>query len=315
MLVRPPEREYRTWSSDSRRWAHYRPRPDDIVIATYPKSGTTWMQQIVALLVFQTLEPKPIMDISPWIDRRLPRGVGAMIETIEAQHHRRFLKTHLPLDGLPFYSEIKYIHVARDGRDVAMSFHNHLAGFTAGMLDDLDKAGLEDEAIGRPYPKIPADARQFFHEWMRAGAVPGHDEGSPTMSFFHFERIWWEARESPNVLLVHYNDLTADLAGEMRRVADFLKIPVSPTLRPALVDAAGFNSMRRAGDKLMGGMTAIFENGSRGFFFQGTNERWRGVLADADLALYDAKAASMLLPECRRWLAGGRLKSCDPRLA
>jgi aryl sulfotransferase len=238
-----------------------------------------------------------------------------MIEAIEAQDHRRFLKTHVPLDGLPFYSGIKYIHVARDGRDVAMSFHNHLAGFTARMLDDLDKAGLEDEAIGRPYPKIPADARQFFRAWMREGAVPGDDDGSPTMSFFHFERTWWEARKSPNVLLVHYNDLMADLAAEMRRVADFLEIPVGPTRWPELIDAACFESMRRAGDKLMGGMAAIFEDGSRGFFFQGSNDRWREVVADADLALYEAKAAAMLLPECRRWLAGGRLQSCDPRLA
>jgi aryl sulfotransferase len=70
MLVEPARREYRSWTIDSRRWKYYRPRPDDIIIATYPKCGTTWTQQIVSLLVFQTPEPKPVMQISAWIDRR-----------------------------------------------------------------------------------------------------------------------------------------------------------------------------------------------------------------------------------------------------
>ena len=65
MLVKPAGRVYRTWILDSRRWEHYRPRPTDIVIATYPKCGTTWMQRVVGLLVFQTPEPRPIMEISP----------------------------------------------------------------------------------------------------------------------------------------------------------------------------------------------------------------------------------------------------------
>lgn len=63
MLARPATREYRTWILDSRRWQRYRPRADDIIIATYPKCGTTWMQRIVGLLVFQTPEAKPIMEI------------------------------------------------------------------------------------------------------------------------------------------------------------------------------------------------------------------------------------------------------------
>ena len=218
MLTESARREYRTWIFDSRRWQHFRPRPDDIVIATYPKCGTTWMQQIVGLLVFQSPEPKPIMGISAWIDRRFPQPIEAVIAQIEAQEHRRFLKSHMPLDGLPFYDEVKYIHVARDGRDACMSFHNHGTGFTGKMLEGLNKAGLEDDTIGRPYPYIDPDPGRFFHQWITRGEVPGHEEGSPSMSYFHFERSWWEARNRPNVLLVHYNDLKADLSGEMHRV-------------------------------------------------------------------------------------------------
>ena len=233
MLVRPAKRIYRTWIIDSRRWQQYQPRPTDIVIATYPKCGTTWMQRIIGLLVFQTPEPRPIMQISAWIDRRFPEPIEAMAARIEAQDHRRFLKTHLPFDGLPIDDEVKYVHVARDGRDACMSFHHHGSGFTPEMLGRLDRAGLEDETIGRPYPRISADPAEHFHRWLMEGAVPGHEDGSPTMSFFHFVRTWWDERHRSNVLLVHYNDLKADLSGEMRRVADFLGISVPPDSGPS----------------------------------------------------------------------------------
>ena len=312
MLVQAPQREYRTWIFDSRRWRLYRPRAGDVVIATYPKCGTTWMQRIVSLLVFQSTEPKPISQISAWIDRRFPQPIESVIAQIESQQHRRFLKSHMPLDGLPLYDEVKYIHVARDGRDACMSFHNHGTGFTEQMLAALDKAGLEDEVVGRPYPEIPVDPGEFFHRWITRGEVPGHEDGSPSMSFFHLERSWWEARRRPNVLMVHYNDLQADLSGEMQRISAFLGIPVAPDLWSALVESAGFEAMRRDGEALIPNVAPMFKDGSRSFFFKATNNRWRGVVADVDLALYDAKARATLSPDCARWVAGGRLQAGDP---
>jgi aryl sulfotransferase len=314
MPVQPARRDYRTWIIDSRRWEHYRPRFDDIVIATYPKCGTTWMQRIVGLLVFQTPEPRPVMEISPWIDRRLPEPIEAVVAYIEAQDHRRFLKTHLPADGLPIYDEIKYVHVARDGRDACISLHNHSTGFGAEMLQALDRTGLTDETIGRPYPRTPADPAAYFHRWLTEGAVPRHEDGLTTVPFFHCEQTWWELRHRPNVLLVHFNDLKADLSGEMRRVTDFLDINVEQDLLPVLVEAAKFEAMRRDGATLMGSRAGQFRDGVDRFFHKGTNERWRGVFHNEDLSLYEAKAAAILSPACAQWLSAGRLKAGDPRL-
>lgn len=302
MLIRSAQCEYRTWVLDSRRWQHYRPRTGDIIIATYPKCGTTWMQQIVSLLVFQSPEPKPVMKISAWIDRRFGEPIEAVLEQIEAQQHRRFLKSHLPLDGLPFYGEVKYIHVARDGRDACISYHNHGTGLTAPILEKFDKIGLQDEAIGRPFPRLPADPAEFFHRWVR-------EDNVPTTSFLHFERTWWEARERPNVLLVHYSDLKTKRENEMKRIADFLEISITPTLWPELVAAAGFDAMRRDGDVLMSTLADIFQGGSQRFFFKGSNERWHGVFREEDLALYDAKVRALLPPACAHWVAQGRLGS------
>lgn len=312
MLVQPARREYRTWIFDSRRWQHYRPRPTDVVIATYPKCGTTWMQRIVGLLIFQMPEPGPIMEISAWIDRRFPEPIDALTARMEAQQHRRFVKSHLPFDGLPIYDEVKYIHVARDGRDACMSFHNHALSFTPEMVSALDQAGLEDVMVGRPYPRALADPAQHFHRWLTESAVPGDEDGLPSMSFFRFERSWWEERHRPNVLLVHYNDLKVDLPGEMRRVANFLDILVPPAVWPELVEAAGFEAMRRDGEALMGSTATIFQGGSGRFFHRGTNERWSGVFREEDLALYEAKIKAGLSPECARWVAHGRSSAAVP---
>ena len=301
MLLRPALRDYRTWMMDSRRWDHYQPRRDDIVIATYPKCGTTWTQRIVSLLIFQSTEAIPVMNISAWIDRRIPEPIEVVVERIEAQQHRRFLKSHIPADGMPIYDDVRYIHVARDGRDVCISYHNHLTGLAPKLLEAADQAGHADETIARPLPRTPADPAEHFHSWLTQGAVPGHADGMPAMSFFQFERSWWDLRDRENVLLLHYNDLKADLPAEVARIAAFLGIEVPGVLMPQLIEAAGFEAMRRDGETLLGATAAAFTGGGARFFHKGTNQRWRGVYTDADLALYDAKAAE-LPADCRTWV-------------
>jgi aryl sulfotransferase len=299
-------REYRTWSVDSRRWQAFLPRPDDVIIVTYPKCGTTWMQRIVSLLVFQTTEPRPIAEISAWIEQRFMQPIEETIARIEAQPHRRFLKSHLPADGLPLFGNVKYIHVGRDGRDACMSFHNHVAGFVDMALERLSKAGMDDPAVGRPYPPPLADPAEFFHRWLSEGAVAGHEDGLPNLSFFQFEQSWWNVRGQTNTLLVHYNDLKENLRNEMERVADFLGIAVTSSLWDQLVAAASFEAMRRDGDTLLGRSAAMWRNGGRTFFNKGINGRWRETVREADLVLYEAKVAALLSPGCAQWLASGR---------
>ena len=148
---RQQQKNYKTWINDSARWAYYQPRDGDIVIATYPKCGTTWMQQIVSLLIFQSPEPRPIHDLSPWIDCRFMYPIEVMQEIIEGQQHRRFLKSHLPFDGFPYYDQVRYVHVARDGRDACMSFFNHCSAFTPFAYETFDRAAEEMEAWLRKY--------------------------------------------------------------------------------------------------------------------------------------------------------------------
>ena len=312
MLIQAPRKEVRSWTTDSRRWADYKPRPGDIVIATAPKCGTTWTQQIVSLLVFRSAAPKDIQNTSPWIDFRLP-PIERMMEFIEAQTHRRFLKSHLPFDALPIYDEVRYIHVARCGLDAFMSWHNHTSHYSDTVIELQGKAGLEDETIARPLPRPLALPRDQFPIWMTEGPQARLVDDSPASHYFDIERSWWRERGRANVLLVHYNDLKADLNGEMRRIAAFLDIGTPEALWPELVEAAGFDFMREHGATIVPRAAQSWDIGHKRFIHQGTNGRWRGALGEAQVAQFDEREARELGPELRRWLRGGRLEVGEPR--
>lgn len=307
MTQRPPLREVRSRVFDSARWSGYRPRSDDIIIATYSKCGTTWMQRIVSMLIFGSAAPVPLWVLSPWPDMRLFGPIEETLQTAEAQAHRRFFKTHLPYDALPVYEGVKFIHVARDGRDAALSFHNHLSHFTPDTLAGLDEISRNDPKFGDPYPRPAADPADFFHAWISDETADG--QGDPGASFFQVENSYWEARSDPGVLLVHFADLKRDLAGEMRRVARFLDIDVADSLWPELVAGAGFEAMKARGDELIPMAKAIWgDEGAQRFFDKGTS-RDRSVLRQADLDLYDRKVERSFGPELAEWIAHGRLGS------
>jgi aryl sulfotransferase len=311
MLIAMPTKEVRSWTTDSRRWAHFKPRPGDIVIATAPKCGTTWTQQIASLLIFQDPGPRDIQNTSPWIDFRLP-PVDAVMPIIEAQTHRRFLKSHLPFDALPVYDEVKYIHVARHGLDAFMSWHNHTSHYSPLAIEMQSKAGLADETIGRPKPLPDPSPHVQFAVWMTEGPQARLVDDAPASNFFDMERSWWGERKRKNVLLVHYNDMKADLEAEMRRMAAFLDIEIAGKVWPGLVAAAKFEFMREHGATLMPRAAQSWDKGHERFINQGTNERWREALTADDIAHYHERARRELSPSCADWVARGRLAAGEP---
>lgn len=298
-LLRAPTRTVHSRVYNSARWDSWRPRSDDIIIATYAKCGTTWTQRIVCMLVFQSAEPRSLFDVSPWFERMMgpPR-----YEQAEAQTHRRFLKTHLPYDALPIYEGVKFIHVARDGRDAALSFHNHLYNLRPERKRAFEQLSLTDPKFGDRGPETPADPAAYFHDWIADRGLG--DEGA---GYFHVENSYWAARNEPNLLMVHYADLKADLEGEMRRMADFLGITIPEDVWPSIVEHAGFETMKQEAKTFTPGMDLAWEKGTDTFFNKGTNGRWQGVFAPEDLARYDAAVAREFTPEQAHWLAHGRL--------
>lgn len=288
---------------DSTRWDAVRHRPGDIVVSTSAKAGTTWMQRIVSLLVFGT-DPLPdvLQRVSPWIDCRYVEPLDDVVARIDAQRHRRFLKTHLPVDALPFDGEVRYIVVGRDSRDVFMSLWNHYRNYTEEMYR-LTAAG---DPPGGPLPRCPDDLRWLWSQWITRGSFEWESDGWPFWSHHYHAAAWWGARHLENVLLVHYNDLLADLDGEMRRIAGHVGIEVGEEAWPELVEAARFENMKGDAARLLGPMDR-FAGGTSAFLYKGSNGRWREGLTGDDLALYDT-AAVRLDPALRGWLEHGRRK-------
>jgi aryl sulfotransferase len=229
---------------------------------------------------------------------------------VEHMETRRFLKSHLALDGLPYWPTTKYIYVARDTRDVFMSTWNHIRAYTP-LARELLNSG--ENAPAEPFLEPPEDIREFWRLWMTRATYPWESDGFPYWSHLHHARSYWDYRHLPNLLFVHYNDLKADLPGEMRRIARFLDIEVPEEKWPILSDAATFASMKRDAALLGPEMDMIFEGGANRFLYKGTNDRWRDVLTADDLALYEKAAERALTPELKRWLERGAASGVVPK--
>ena len=176
-------RELMNHHMDSTVWNDFTFRDDDIVIVTYAKSGTTWLQQIVGQMISHGDENLPVHAISPWVDLRVPPA-AEKLAMLEAQTHRRMVKTHLPLDALVFSPKAKYIYVGRDGRDVLFSFYHHHSTANALWYQLMnDTPGLVGPRIDRPDP----DVRRYFRTWLER-------DGFPLWSFWDNVAGWWAAQ-------------------------------------------------------------------------------------------------------------------------
>ena len=312
-LQRAPTREYRTLSMDSHRWDGFTPRDGDIVIATHPKCGSTWMQRIIDLLVFQSPEPRQLRQTSPTIDSAVGAAADAVLGALEAQTHRRFIKTELPFDSLPVWDGVSYIHVGRDGRDMCWSMHNHVLGFRPEIQRIRAELAAQDPRFKVRFPEPPVDPRTFFLEWIAEAEADEPAALGADLPFFEFETTFWRERRRPNLLFTHYADLKADLAQEMRRISEFLQIDTPESRLGELAHAAAFETMKRDGDAILPGLDMAFDRGVDRFINQGVNGRWQGVLTAPDLERYDALVRRRFTPAQAAWTAQGRHVAGDPR--
>jgi aryl sulfotransferase len=283
---------YRSPDEDSARWVGFPFRPGDIVISTRSKSGTTWVQMIAALLVFQTPElPAPLAEISPWLDWLItPRD--EVYARLAAQQHRRIIKTHTPLDGIVLSPRATYIVVGRDPLDLAVSLY-HQSG-------NINRDGQPSRAAAaKAHPARPP-LHDWLVEWTEWDGNPREQMDSLPGVMAHLSDAW-ARREQPNVVLVHYDDLLADLEGEMRRLAERLEITVAGARWPALVDAARFGQMRARAHVVVPSPPGVLTDESA-FFRRGTSGEGREVLAPDEVARYRSRVDGLGPPDLVTWL-------------
>jgi aryl sulfotransferase len=293
---------------DSARWQGFAFRPGDIVISTRSKSGTTWMQMICALLIFQTPEPPaPLSALSPWLDWLIsPRE--QVFARLEAQSHRRFIKTHTPLDGVPLDTRATYIVVGRHPLDMAVSLYHQGDNINRRRVRELTGAGRE--------PDRPARTRQSVHDWLLtwidSQARPEDQLDSLPGVIWHLSDAWRRRTDppppsrpaaplGPAVLLVHYDDLIADLEGQMRHLAGLLGIEVPEGKWPALVHAARFEQMRASAVRQAPDPAGVLKDPGA-FFRRGSSGAGAEVLGAEELARYYARTARLGPPDLLDWL-------------
>jgi hypothetical protein len=287
---------------DSARWDDFVFRDDDIIIATPAKCGTTWTQRIVSLLVFDAVElPQPLAHVSPWLDM-LTRPLDDVVAELEAQTHRRFIKTHLPFDALPFDERITYLTIGRDPRDVAISRRNHADNMDIERVVEEVKAVVRDEEL--PSESAWEPKADWFREWTDADAFAGP---SNLGSLLRQIGSYWRERHRPNVVLLHYNDLQRDLVGQMEQLAARLGIERTRARLEELAPAARFDTMKAEANAVAPNADQTFWRNTSDFFFNGTSGQWRDLVSAEDLAHYEQRLHELVDDEFAHWLHNGTL--------
>ncbi len=166
----------------------YRPEPTDIFISPYSKCGTTWMQQIVhGLRSGGSMDFEEITQVVPWLEMAHDMGTDPAAEQVATP---RAFKSHLRWDQVPKGG--RYIVVLRDPVDAMVSLHR----FMDGWLYERGSISIEE----------------FAGYYLRRGAD----------GYWEHAASWWPQREREDVLLLTYEDMKADLAGVVDRVADHM---------------------------------------------------------------------------------------------
>jgi aryl sulfotransferase len=281
----PARRVYQGSVSDSTRWQAFRPRPGDVVVTTPPKAGTTWTQAILALLI----SGDPGVDAqtsmkSPWIDIKF-RDLAEVMARLETQDHRRQVKSHTPFDGLPVWSDLRYIAVYRHPLDIHFSYRNHVANMKPDLERDL----------------VPDDLDASFARFVESDS----DDGGSLYSIVNHLRCTLALEPRDNLIRLHYADMQRDLPGTVARIAAHVDISHPPALMARLVAAATFDSMKTNAARFTPSAGQSFWKDDMNFFASGTSNKWQGRLSPAQLAAYDARLDELLGPEDRHWLEWG----------
>jgi aryl sulfotransferase len=287
--------EYRgpivTRAVDTNRWDFVLPRAGDIIVAVADKMGTTWSQMLCALLVHGPELPRPLVELSPWLDGGVWDYNEDAVEVFKAQSWRRVIKTHTPLHALKYREDAFYVTCGRDPRDV--------------FLSAVDQVYNDARAGG---PRRPIDRDKLF-----AAALDFDSERSITGLFDHVAS-YWRHRRLPNILFLHYNDMSDDLEGETARLANFLGVERSPDEISELVGRARFDTMRAEADNLAPGSKVVGRwKSNADFFRKGRRGEWREVFSPKAQALYVTATRGRYDQTMLDWLENGRSATGDPR--
>jgi len=289
MHAGPESESYKGPITNTDRWTNFRHRAGDIFVCTPPKCGTTWTQAICAMLVFGKADHgKQPGVLSPWLDAEFA-PIEDDLAQLEAQQHRRYIKTHSPFDGIPYYPDCQYLAVFRDPRDAYCSGLNH--------RDNMTDQELANEAF--------PSGDNAFSDWLYKVREPGAWDLQSVDSLVHFFKSYWDYRELDNVHLYHYSDMKRDLKGAIASMSRALGYDYDDKQISAFAEAASFDSMKNNADQFAPESGSGMWKAEHKFFANGSNEQWRSMLSEAEAAAFDARLAELLTADQAEWITNG----------
>ena len=302
-----PTRVFRDYLSNSMVWEDFLAQggfvEGDIVVADPFKAGTTWTQRIVQQILHNGEEKEGgLSDTSPWLDSSWGDHAG-MLQVLKEQREagmRRVMKSHLPADALPIAPEARYVFVGRNGKDLGISFHNYLYNFSDA--DDVDDQPDSCRVVRRLHAL--GDSRghaEFFDQWLDTN-------GYHCCDLLDIMKSWWELRDEPNVLLLHYRQLKKDLPGQIARLAEFFSIDPTSLRMDAIVEHCSFDYMSARAEK-MAPFGGAHMSSAKAFFHKGLKRDHRTELTPAQVRRFDRVALEKLGEECAHWLETGESAS------
>ncbi|KAM5138725.1 sulfotransferase 1 family member D1-like [Mantella aurantiaca] len=200
----------------------FQARPDDVIIATYPKAGTTWASEIVDMIYcggnIEKCRRDTIYNRVPYLEFKvsnMPSGV----ELLEGTPSPRLVKTHLPIQLMPesiWKKKSKVIYIARNAKDVAVSYF-----FFHKMVTPLPDPGPWDEFLD-----------SYTKGYVNYGSWHDHVKG------------WWKKRYDHNILYLFYEDMKEEPKREIRKMLDFLENDMSEDILQKIVHHTSFEEMK-----------------------------------------------------------------------
>ncbi len=281
-------RDYVSGLTDTTRWQQFSHRSDDVFVCTLPKNGTTWMQSLVCMILFESADLDFVPQAyAPWFDATF-RPAEEVAKELDALTTRRVIKTHTPLDGLPFYPDCTYITVWRDHRDSFISMRNHLDN----MIMDVGQGEQEQDA--------DVDFGRFVD-----GPILENGSGDESLAAqIEFFNTYWRYRELSNIHFLHYANLKADLESGVRQIANILGKSLNEETVRSIAAAGQFDAMKAKAEKFVAGGDDFWKEPAE-FLKKGQHGQWRGIYSEKTLAAYDARLSELTEPDVASWLLNG----------
>jgi aryl sulfotransferase len=300
-----PLRHYEGFIANNERWERFQMRPDDVIITTPSKCGTTWMQTIVYMLLRGRTElTVPMGTISPWLDMQV-RTEEEIFGLLDAQTERRFIKTHTPLDGLPRHPTATFIAIIRHPLDVALSDRDHGLNMMRDRATELRESVAGAFQPPPDWQDAPEDPAEYLR-WFIDSDLPPSGSGPNSLADYCDQALtYWNGRDQPNVHLFHYADMWDDLEAEMRRVAAILGVAMDDDRWPEFVEAATLRSMRQNAARAAPDTHLELWRSPEGFFKSGGTREWPTLLSAADLSHFDRRLREMA-GDAYDWVMRGR---------